>query len=268
MYLFYVYGAGFGHINRVLNFIYTQEIPLEDCVLVTNSVFHDQVPKNIKTLYKEDAFFKDQVHFNRFLLNCIKEHKINTLVVDVFPAGFYGELEKSFSDLHFVKTVLLGRILNKAYFEKYTCPDYDIIYTLENGITLINYRYKKVISFSLQIKPREILNELALEKPYFLVMHSSPLEEVLLLYKQALLYRTDEHIYICSFSEIPTHLIRENTSSSKGTRIEDEVLENATKIFTGCGFNSIIETKSYRDKQHILPFKRRYDDQFLRKQLL
>ena len=266
MYLFYVYGAGFGHINRVLNFIYTQNIPFTDCVLLTNSIYHDRVPKDIKILHKEDAFFKDKDGFDLFIRNCITEYQIATLVVDVFPAGFYGELENSISELTTIQTILLARILNKDYFEKYGSPVYDVIYTLENGIALANYQYKKVVPFTLQIKPREHSQEVILKKPYFLVMHSSPLDEVLLLYKQALLYRINEHIYIYSFSDIPKDLILENTSSIHGNSIEDYVLENATKIFTGCGFNSILETKKYREKQHVLPFKRKYDDQFLRKQ--
>ena len=268
MYLFYVYGAGFGHLNRILNFIYTQKIPLKNCVLLTNSIYHDQVPKDIKTLYKEDAFFKDQDPFNLFLQNCIKEYKIDTLVVDVFPAGFYGELEKSITDITTIQTILLARILSKDYFEKYGSPVYDIVYSLENGITLANYQYKKVIPFTLQLKPRESSQEVAFKKPYFLVMHSSPIDEVLLLYKQALLYRTDEHIYIYSFCVIDKALILENTSSISGNRIDGHILDNASKIFSGCGFNSTLETEKYREKQHILPFKRKYDDQFLRKQLL
>ncbi|OWW25826.1 hypothetical protein B4Q04_09540 [Zobellia sp. OII3] len=268
MYLFYVYGAGFGHINRVLNFIYTQEIPLRKCVLLTNSVFNDQVPKAIQTLHKEDGFFKDQVNFTLFLLDCIKSYKINTLVVDVFPAGFYGELEKSIPLLNSIQTILLARILNEGYFEKYSCPVYEIVYTLENGIALADYRYKEVIPFTLQIRPREGSEALKLKRPFFLVMHSSPLEEVLLLYKQALLYRTDEYIYIHSFAEIPKDRMGENTSSINGVGIDEKTLENAAKIFTGCGFNTILETKKYRKKQHILPFKRRYDNQFKRKQLL
>ncbi|MEP2280545.1 hypothetical protein [Maribacter sp.] len=268
MYLFYVYGAGFGHINRVLNYIYTQNIPLADCVLLTNSIYHDRVPKDIRTLHKEDTSFKDKDGFNLFIQNCITEYKIATLVVDVFPAGFYGELEKSITELTTIQTILLARTVNKDYFEKYGSPVYDIVYTLENGIELANYQYKKVVPFTLQIKPREHSQEVIFKKPYFLVMHSSPLDEVLLLYKQALLYRTNEHIYIYSFSDIPKDLIPENTSSIHGNSIEEHVLENATKIFTGCGFNSILETEKYREKQYVLPFKRKYDDQFLRKRLI
>ncbi|WP_036154655.1 hypothetical protein [Maribacter forsetii] len=197
MYLFYVYGAGFGHINRVLNFIYTQKIPLKNCVLLTNSIYHDQVPKDIKTLHIEDAFFKDQDRFNLFLQNYIKDYEIDTLVVDVFPAGFYGELEKSITGITTIQTILLARILSKDYFEKYGSPVYDIVFTLEKGITLANYQYENVIPFTLQLEPRERSQEVILKKPYFLVMHSSPIDEVLLLYKHVtgrnhIFYLTDE----------------------------------------------------------------------------
>ncbi|WP_405414529.1 hypothetical protein [Maribacter sp. Asnod1-A12] len=237
-------------------------------MLLTNSIYHDQVPKDIKTLYKEDVFFKNQDRFSLFLQNCIKEYEIDTLVVDVFPAGFYGELEKSITDINSVQTILLARIVSKDYFKKYGSPVYDIIYTLENGIALANYQYKKMIPFTLQQKPRERSQEVILKKPYFVVMHSSPIDEVLLLYKQALLYRTDEHIYIYSFCVIDKALILENTKIISGNGIDSHILDNASKIFTGCGFNSTLETEKYREKQQIIPFKRKYDDQFLRKQLL
>ncbi|MDF4222196.1 hypothetical protein [Maribacter huludaoensis] len=268
MYLFYVYGAGFGHINRVLNYIYTQNIPLADCVLLTNSIYHDRVPKDIKTIHKEDAFFKDKEGFDLFLRNCITDYKIATLVVDVFPAGFYGELENSITELTTIQTVLLVRILHKDYFEKYERPVYDVIYSLEKGVMLANYNYKEVIPLTLQLKPRECSQEVTLKKPYFLVMHSSPIDEVLLLYRQALLYRTNEHIYIYSFSKIPEQQVFKNSSVIHSVGIADKHLKEASKIFTGSGFNSILETKKYREKQHVLPFKRKYDDQFLRKRLL
>lgn len=268
MYLFYVYGAGFGHLNRIINFIFTQKIPLKNCVIITNSVFHKQLPKPIKVLHEEDAFFKDPVSFNFFIINCIKDYQIKTLIVDVFPAGFYGELEKSIPNFKSITTILLARILKNNYFKKYSSPNYDVIYALEKGIILADYQYEKVIPLSLQIQPRETSKETLIKEPYFLVVHSSPLEEVLLLYKQALLYRTYEHIYIYSFSEIPIDLLKENTSVIKKTKITNNTLKNANKIFTGCGFNTMLETKKHSEKQHILPFKRKYDDQFKRKRLL
>jgi hypothetical protein len=41
----------------------------------------------------------------------------------------------------------------------------------------------------------------------------------------------------------------------------------AGRIFTACGFNSMKQTKEFSYKHHFLPFRRRFDNQFLRAKL-
>ncbi|WP_028888858.1 hypothetical protein [Tenacibaculum ovolyticum] len=264
MYLFYVYGAGLGHLNRIQNFIYTQKIPLNECVVLTNSSFCDFISKSIKVIHKKDSYFKGN-NFSVFFLNEIKINKITTVVVDVFPAGFYGELERLFVKLKGVKTILLSRILKKSYFDNYKCPKYDIIYILEKGISLDCYKGNKFINLGLKERNKISENDfLTIEKPYFLILHSNPIEEVLLLYEQALLYRTNEHIYIQTYSNIDISCLERNSTLISNKKANVLLLENANKIFTGCGFNSVMEIKKYKKKQYIIPFKRKYDDQFKR----
>ncbi len=270
MFLFYAYGAGLGHLNRINNFIYTQKIPLEECVILTNSSFVSYLPKPITVIHKKEVFFRNKSTCNTFIENYIKTHRISTLVVDVFPAGFYGEFEEGFHHFQNVTTLLLARILKDVYFKIYTIPKYDKIYSIEEGVALEYYSAEEKIPFHLEIKPTSSKknDSKQCKKPFFLIMHSSPIEEVLLLYKQALLYRTNEDIYIYTFvNSLPIYL-EKNTYLIKEEKTSDFLLENADKIFTGCGFNSILETKKYRRKQYIIPFKRRYDDQFKRKYIL
>jgi len=268
VYLFYVYGAGLGHLNRIANFIYTHNIAEEECVIITNSSFSNYIAKPITVIHKNDSFFKNNINFNQFIKDCIKTYQISTLIIDVFPAGFYGEFEKGFK--HFkVKTILLARILNEAYFKTYFSPNYDLIYFLEDGITKEYYKAKKTDVLGLKIKPIRLEKTFEnCKKPFFIIIHSSPKEEVLLLYKQALLYKTNEHIYLYTYQSIPNSVLNDETTVILKQKVQKEMLEKADKIFTGCGFNTIMETKHYRDKQYIIPFKRKYDDQFARKRII
>ncbi len=269
MFLFYGYGAGLGHLNRIHNFIYTKKIPLKECVILTNSSFANYIPKPVTIIYKNNTFFKNKNTCSLFIEEYLKTHPISTFIVDVFPAGFYGEFEKGFNHLKNTSTILLARILKDIYFETYTSPKYDKIYTIEDGITLQHYSSKNIIPFNLEIKPisNNSMNSIELKKTFFLIIHSAPIEEVYLLYKQALLYRTNEQIYIYTFSPI-TFNLEEDTVVILKEKIHFTVLDKASKIFTGCGFNSTLETKKHRKKQHIIPFKRKYDDQFKRKYML
>ena len=268
MYLFYVYGSGLGHLNRINNFIYTKKITEEACVIITNSSFSNYIPKTSIVIFKEDSFFKDKINFNLFISACITKYNISTLVVDVFPAGFYGEFENGFNDFN-VTTILLARILKENYFQTYFSPNYNLIYLLEEGIIQKKYTANKTAFLHLETKPVEF-KQLSnpLNKPFFLIIHSSPEEEVILLYKQALLYRTDEHICIYSYSSMSSSQLHEKTIVMEKQKVQKEILDAADKIFTGCGFNSILETKNYRKKQHIIPFNRKYDDQFKRKTII
>ncbi len=270
MHLFYAYGAGLGHLNRVCNFIYSQNITLSNCIILTNSDHIHFIPKPIIVLHKRTTFFKDKVAFSKYLNNCIANYKITTLVVDVFPDGFYGEFGKLFSNLKSIKTILLARILKETYFEEHSCPKYDEILLLEKGIAVENYKYIKLINYTLKIKPRAETKRVEVKTPYFLIIHSFPKEEVLLLYKQALLYRSNENIYIFTYSQLEfvNDELEEKTTIITGKKASDTLLKNAIKIFSGCGFNTLLETEKYRKKQHVIPFKRRFDDQFKRKTLI
>ncbi|SNR16482.1 hypothetical protein [Tenacibaculum jejuense] len=270
MYLFYVYGSGLGHLTRVRNFIHTKNIAFDKCVIVTNSSYKNYFPDTATIIFRENDFFKDSLKISSLLNNCIDKYSITTVFIDVFFAGFYGELNSFFKKAKGLKFVLLARILNQEYFSKCHSICFDTIYTLEKGITLEKYNYKHKEEIQLTPYPQKNNSlSIKIKKPYFLILHSAPLEEVLLLYKQALLYRKNEYIYIQTYiNDFPVHFLEEKTTLITKEKTDLKLLKSAKKIFSGCGFNSTIETKEYRKKQHIIPFKRKYDDQFKRKDII
>ncbi|WP_282080527.1 hypothetical protein [Aquimarina algiphila] len=263
MILFYVYGSGLGHLNRILSYIKIRKIELSSCIILTNSQHKKFLPQEIKMMCYPDSFFKDHELFFSTLIRCIEKYAIYELVVDVFPCGFYGEL--SILDRVNVKKTIVTRILKTSYFDKYSSPHYDDLILLEKGIELDYYKYSNLIYLSIQEGFEYSKQKLPLKEPFFFIIHSEPKEEVIQLYKLAQLYqKNNEHIYIQTFSKI-TEFDEEDVTLIFSKKPILSLLERSAKIFTACGFNTFFATQDYRQKQHFLPFKRRFDDQFKRK---
>ncbi|TPN85979.1 hypothetical protein [Aquimarina algicola] len=263
MILFYAYGSGLGHLNRILSYIKVRALEFSSCIIMTNSTYKTFLPKEIKTMYYPDSFFKNQILFFETLLQIIKQFNVRELVVDVFPSGFYGELHNL--DVIKIKKTILARILKPFYFDKYASPQYDDLVVLEKGIMLEHYNFSKTVS--VPIKEGFIFSkqEINLQIPFFFILHSGPEEEVIQLYRLAQLYRKNsEHIYIQTFSKMQK-LKDENVTFIFSERPIFSLLHASTKIFTACGFNTFYATQNYRQKQFFLPFKRTFDDQFKRK---
>lgn len=264
MKLIYAYGSGLGHLNRVLTFISYQKIPLQGCLLITNSKHLSYLPKELKVKALPDAFFSG-FEFSSYLKILIDEFSINELIVDVFPAGFYGELT-NIAEFN-IKTTLLARILKPNYFQLYSSPIFDTVFLMENGIVIENYQYKELTSLEIEDYSGYSSVDLDLTKEsFFLIIHSSSSEEVFTLYKYARLIDRNKQIYIQTYST-DFKIEDENCQIIYNELPILSLIENCDKLFTAGGFNIIKITRNYRSKQYIIPFWRRYDDQFLRKKI-
>lgn len=265
MYLFYVYGSGLGHLSRVLDYIHQKNIPHSNCTILTNSKWLNFVPVAIAVIQKNDLFFKDETTFASYLKSVIKDKGILSLVVDVFPSGFYGELSQI--ETLGVTTILLARHLNPEYFNSYKSPLFDVLVSYEDTIEtkVYNYKLKEDIKLSqTHFKfEDEVLN--LKPEPFFYILHSQPKTEVLQLYKMAKHYqKNNQNIYIQTFCD--DFKVEDKTVTLiKNKMPYKQLLDNCEKLFTACGFNTFYLTEPYRIKQHIMPFKRRFDNQFLRK---
>lgn len=268
MYLFYVYGSGLGHLSRVLDYIHQKKIPYSSCTILTNSKWSNYIIYAIDVIQKDDSFFKNETAFISSLKTILKKKNITNLVVDVFPSGFYGELSQI--ETFGVKTILLARNLSFEYFKQFKPPIFDILVCYEKIIETKFYNYKLKEELELSQMDVKFENEtLSLDqKPFFYILHSQPKTEVLQLYKMAKHYQNNnQNIYIQTFCndfdvEDKTVIIIKNKKPYK------QLFDNCEKLFTACGFNTFYLTESYRNKQYFIPFKRKYDDQFLRKNLI
>ncbi len=261
--LIYAYGSGLGHLKRVASFLKRQNYALERCILLTNSEFPEFWESGWTIIQKESLFFSS-AEFLPFVRNLISENNFRTFIVDVFPAGFYGELSSLLSPFQ-GKKILLSRILSNSYFDKNPdIPDFDEIFIMEKGAGLPQLQSRKILYLEDQEKVSEGI-PIPVETPYYLIIHSQPLAEVLHLYKLAKMYRKHQKIVILTVTVIPLETISSGDLVLYHQKSSQSLLDHAEKIFSGAGFNTFHMLVRYHKKWICNPFPRTFDDQFLRK---
>jgi len=275
MYLFYTLGGGLGHLTRVLAFINTQCMDSSQCVIlssqeIAHAIFPDSpciiLPNHLKDSPKK---------LFEAIMEIIVFHKIRIVFMDTFPNGIIGEW--SFLQNHKFEINYIARLLNwnnykplteghKINFQK----TYIIEPLSEPHNNFITQHSKSVQTFTIDYpkvpEDKEIVQKLlSIRKPMWLIAHSYPVDEVLQLYDYAQdLAKVQNKNY--SFVII---------SSSPIEGISSQVLQlnifpaypffiYADRIFTGCGFNSMKQTETIKEKHSFIPFPRRFDDQFQR----
>jgi hypothetical protein len=263
--LIYAYGSGLGHLKRVTSFLKRQNYASENCILLTNSVFSEFWKSGWNLVQKEDLFFSS-AEFLPFVENLISENNIQTFIIDVFPTGFYGELSSLLSHFQGEK-ILLSRILSKSYFDKNpNIPDFDEISVMEKGVDISQLRSGKILYPDYQENLSDGIS-ITIETPYFLIIHSQPLSEVLHLYRLAKMYRTNQKVVILTATAIPQENISSEDLVLFQQKASQSLLSNAEKIFSGAGFNTFHMLVPYLKKWICNPFPRTFDDQFLRKSI-
>ena len=98
---------------------------------------------------------------------------------------------------------------------------------------------------------------------YWLIVHSGPEDEVreLVAYAQELMNtQKPEQVLVAT---------RCAMEPPEGFALIDaypvtHLFEHAMRIISGAGFNVMLETEPWRDKHHVIPFARKFDDQFAR----
>jgi hypothetical protein len=94
---------------------------------------------------------------------------------------------------------------------------------------------------------------------FSLIVHSGPEEEVreLVAYAREL---TTGRVLVATRCDLTLPNGFERIDAYPVTHL----FSHATRIISAAGFNVMLETEPYRDKHHVVPFARRFDDQFAR----
>ncbi len=284
MVIYYALGGGLGHITRARKVLKALDIPQAKVVTATANVPYDLcAPEHLLTVPRRWSMQPKKL-CNQ-LKKWLHQNQASRLLIDTFPTGIKGEI--NFSDfaselridyvaryVHWpaYRNVLApGARFNTSYLIEALSPDQSQF--VKNTSSSVAELSLPLIE-SRQTKQTDYPASASTQRSYWLIVHSGPSHEV----KELLYYANDiaknenmsPNLVVCT--QIPTADLLEDLSQALVfEKIEIVSLypawplfKDAEKIISAAGFNTIHETRTYSAKHHVLPFERRYDDQFLR----
>lgn len=252
MLLYYAAGGGLGHVTRARAFLHGARL---DGVILTAAAV-----EGVDTLVIPEPLRRDLPAYREWLRGRGAEH----IILDTFPAGLFHE----FDDLELSCTFdYVARYLAwPRYAEMRNPPRFATTYVLE---PLHGEQEQFVVARSTHIDrapklvdPEVPGGELPVESQYSLVVHSGPASEVeeLIDYARMAAKAAGESLPI---------VVATRAAIDVGDVIvvdaypATSLANGAVRIITGAGFNCMRQFGG-DPRHHVVPFPRRYDDQFIR----
>lgn len=269
MLLYYALGGGLGHLVRARAFLHT--LGLEDeATLFTSSRFADdpRVTGGIPVVRVPAHLDGDRGAVRAHLLRTLEELGASRLVVDAFPAGLLGELSGIAPP-----GVALEQVARLLRWERYAddasadLPCFATTWVVEE---LHDDHRRALEAVSGEIRLLELVDPPSpptspVEKPDALVVHSGPDEETLELVAFARELSRAEGIAPRLVLAAPSRPdgLPDDVAWVDALPATDHFV-GAGRIVAAAGFNVVRQTEPYRGKRVLVPFPRRYDDQFTR----
>jgi predicted glycosyltransferase len=259
--------------------------------------------QHIKPLLIPQNFENDSennfINYQKWLVKQINDLNIGEIYLDVFPCGLVGEwnniteLLVNFSEIKFysisrhLKWQNYKQLITKPLFFEASF----VVEALESEhLAFITQHSKsvktiKLIPFQYNLQQNSSQNNLKtnlksnLETPFWLIIHSEPLEELLILLEytleKQLIQKSNSQIIIISqiskdkfieFLQKNSNIIQIDLNCIEiiNTFDTQNLIIDAEKIISACGFNVMQECENFSNKHEYIPFERRYDDQFWR----
>jgi hypothetical protein len=255
----YAIGGGAGHVTRARRLI--EVLGIDAVILATPT---DRRATGDVPLIEIPRDLEGDVAAHRAWLGDVSR-RYERLIVDTFPAGIQGELS-CFTDL---PLDFIGRLLRVDEYRRATndapWPAFETAWVVEDGAPEV--ACSRLVKLDLGVSCSSPIGADAIEQVpagYWLIVHSGPDEEVreLIAYACDLrrLEQTTAEVLVVTpcDAEMPEGFRRIDVFPAA------PLFPDAARIFSGAGFNIMLETEPWRDKHIVLPFARRFDDQFLR----
>ncbi len=278
MIVYYSVGGGLGHLARAKKVI--SQLKLHSPVLlISASKQFDYIdfPDNVSYHKLADELTGNVEKLKKHLQQLILNIKPKKLIIDSFPNGIKGELNK-LPQLKNMSVILIARSLQWQAYKKYSYlstikfdqvltiepleTDY-LQYLSENSTTILKLSLRDCCPQPINTKHLKTLGITA-DMALWIVTHSGPLAEVteLLDYANDMMEVEKVSPQVLLISPFkPEHTVKYYHAAVFPAC---PYFDHADRIITGCGFNSMQETRKYREKHFFIPFYRRYDDQFAR----
>ena len=250
---YYAVGGGLGHLTRGRRVLDALGI---DAAFVTASPYADD-PRVTggRAVVRVPASLESDVDAHR---DWLREQRFERLIVDTFPCGIQGEL----SGLDVPMDLVARRMRWEAYRHAvpYALPRFDVVWAveeLEQGEALA----LRAVIRSLRLP---IGGHSGVAEDFWLIVHSGPEEEVRELVEFARelmrIHRAPRRTLVATRCTLALPPRFERIDAYPVAHL----YPRAERIFSAAGFNVMLETEPFRDRHHVVPFARAFDDQFAR----
>jgi hypothetical protein len=280
--LFYAMGGGLGHLQRCVAL-------LKNTIAATNNAIICSASPHLPTFAQQHGlryynvptvWATDKPALTLFLTNLLQKEKIKTIYIDVFPLGIMGEWNEILPQFPAIELVYIARRMKWELYEpliKYS-PQFSRTLVVED---LQPDHWAFVCQTSTQIIEQKVkaallttTTQCPIQEDFYLILHSEPAEEiaVLLHYAYDKQQLSKDKVIFVVVSQIASTVIQKELNNylldAKITYLKtfdtDNLVKQAKKIFTACGFNTMYYLQDYSHKHYYIPFERKYDDQFWR----
>ena len=264
---FYVFGGGRGHLTRISRFIH--QMRLDDFLIYTaNPAASLYFPRSAVILFEAVDNVRE-TDLAQFLATEWNSYSFDDFYVDCFPFGILHEIP--FESLSANRIHYLARRLKTSNYSLQELPirfnSTFIFEPLEADHQLfVEQNSQQICRFDFVLRKEQRIGWpscLSPLIPYWLVLHSSEVDEVGLLLMKALqlMERESRQIQLVLISDCCPPSYLSQVIWLKNEHNPTGYFENAEKIFSGAGFNTMQELRNHRNKHVCLPFERKFDDQ-------
>jgi hypothetical protein len=270
MLLYYAMGGGLGHLTRARAFLHTLGLAGEATLFTSSRLASDpRVTGDLPVVHVPADLDGDRDGLRAFLERTISELGVRRLVVDAFPAGILGELASWTPP----PGLVLWHAARLLRWERYSAeaslrlPLFEKTFVLE---ALPDDHRRALEAASVETLHLDLVDPPSappepLQPPYALVVHSGPDEETadLVACARELLRADGSWARLVLVSperppDLPPDVAWRDTFPATG------LFAAAERIVTAAGFNAVRQTAPFRAKRFLVPYPRRFDDQFAR----
>jgi len=261
MIFYYAAGGGLGHLTRGRRVLET--LGLEATIVTTSPHARDaRIAGRFPTIEVPPQLEHDVAAHRDWIARLDPER----LIVDTFPGGIQGELCGLDVPMDLVVRLLRWDEYRRAVPD--VLPSFETAWVLEElereHDEWVHANSNRVLPLALECKITEPGLTLSSES-FWLIVHSGPEDEVreLIAYASELLVIENERpekILVATQCRVQLPSGFEAIDVYPAATM----FARATRIISAAGFNVMLESNSHQDKHVVVPFPRRFDDQFRR----
>jgi hypothetical protein len=265
MILYYAIGGGLGHLTRGRRVLELLGLAGDAAIITASPYAGDARVTGGIPVIQVPPQLENAVDEHRAWMRALAAER---LVVDTFPGGIQGELCGLGMPMDLVARLLRWDKYRRAVPE--SLPSFGTTWVVEelepdhDAFVRRNSRDIVALDLSPAIVP-PVHDGRNTSAPYWLIVHSGPEDEVreLIAYAselRALAIDAPERILVVTRCSIPLPSGFERIDTHPAAAF----FAGAQRIISAAGFNVMLETEPWREKHDVVPFARRFDDQYRR----